>query len=128
MNSTTLAAACAALTTFTMPAVAQTIDTGAGNPTLTCTQFLELDADAQIDAVANLSTVGSDTMPPPDAGVDSGAVGSMTSSDDAASPDDTATATENAEPGADNMGTEAEVSDAMVRAMVNICRNSAEPA
>mgnify|MGYP001178448811 CR=1 FL=1 len=101
--------------------------TGAGNPMLSCTLFLDLDEAAQADAIATLMTVGSSEMPPADAGMDSGAVGSMTSSDAAAAPVDPATATENADTGADNMGVAAEVSPEMVRAMVNICRNSAEP-
>ena len=70
------------------PLLAQTQpETGAGNPTLSCKQFLEMDEAAQQDAIATLMTVGSNEMPPADAGKDSGDVGNMTSSDAAAAPD-----------------------------------------
>lgn len=110
------------------PLLAQTQpETGAGNPTLSCKQFLEMDEAAQQDAIATLMTVGSNEMPPADAGKDSGDVGNMTSSDAAAAPTDSAMAKENSDTGADNMGVGAEVSPDMVRAVVNICQNSAEP-
>ncbi|MFZ3581210.1 hypothetical protein ACOI1H_03440 [Loktanella sp. DJP18] len=101
-------------------------ETGSGNPTLTCTQFLEMEPATQTEAIATLMTVGSNEMPPADAGADSGDVGNMTSSDTAAAPTDEATATENADTGADNAGM-TNVSPEVLRAMVNLCRNSAEP-
>ncbi|MCF7701755.1 hypothetical protein [Loktanella sp. M215] len=101
--------------------------TGAGNPSLNCTQFLDLEATAQQNAVANLMTVGSNEMPPADAGVDSGDVGNLTSSDVAGRPNDAAMVKDNSNTGADNAGVDAEVSPDMVRAMVNICNNSVEP-
>lgn len=102
-------------------------ETGAGNPMLSCTQFLDLEPDAQRDALATLSTVGSSELPPADAGMDSGDVGSMTSSDAAAAADGTATARENADTGADNSGVAGNIPEDVVRIVTNICNNSAEP-
>ncbi|SEM62269.1 hypothetical protein SAMN04488003_102149 [Loktanella fryxellensis] len=103
------------------------LETGAGNPMLSCTQFLDLEEDARFDALATLLTVGSSELPPADAGMDSGDVGSMTSSDAAAAADGAATARDNADTGADNAGVAGDVSEDMVRLVTNICNNSIEP-
>ena len=125
MKMTALAAA--ALTfTATTPLLAQQAQTGAGNPQLTCTQFLDLDETAQMDAVATLMLVGSDSMPETDATTDSGAAGETSGSDAAQAADAQADATDTA---SDTTAMDAPmaVSPEMVRAMVNICSNSAEP-
>ncbi len=113
------AAACVMTTAFGVSAQAQT-ETGSGNPTLTCTQFLDMDDATQKDAVTTLMAVGSQTMPDPDAGNDTGDVGNLTASDAAAAPDN-----ESITDGTD--GAMTNVSDDTVRAIVNICNNSAVP-
>ena len=118
-------AALAATTLLATPVLAQMTETGAGNPNLTCTQFLDLEEAAQADAVATLMIVGSDSMPDTEVATDSGATGNGDGSDAAQAADaqtddqtgDQMTATEDMP----------EVSPDMVRAMANICANSVEP-
>ena len=116
----------ALLLTATMPLVAQTQTTGAGNPQLTCTQFLDLDETAQMDAVATLMLVGSDTMPETAATTDSGAAGDTSGSDAAQAAETQTEATDSAAETGD-MDATLDVSPGMVRAIANICANSVEP-
>lgn len=120
-------AAAAALTTLALPLSAQMAQTGAGNPQLTCTQFLEMDETAQTDAVATLMIVGSEQMPDTDAATDSGGTGNAAASDAAEAADDQAAATDTAPADTAMTDAPAPVSPEVVRAIVNICSNSAEP-
>ena len=117
----TVLAALAATTLLAAPAMAQMTETGAGNPNLTCTQFLDLDETGQMDAVATLMIVGSDSMPDTEVATDSGATGNGSSSDAAEAADAQA---DDADPAP--MTETATVSPDMVRAVANICANSVE--
>ena len=119
-------AATAVFLTAAMPLIAQSQMTGAGNPQLTCTQFLDLDETAQMDAVATLMLVGSDTMPETDATTDSGAAGDTSGSDAAQAAEAQTEATDLA-PETGVMDESLDVSPDMVRAIANICANSVEP-
>ena len=115
-------AAAAFVTLVAAPAFAQMTETGAGNPNLTCTQFLDLEEAAQMDAVATLMIVGSDSLPDTEVATDSGATGNGSSSD-AAEAADAQTADTDPAP----MDEVRQVSPDMVRAVANICANSVEP-